>query len=206
MNVPKIVGLFLLLCIVVACQSSRIASLPAFSPSGNVFCVVEIPAGTNKKIEYNKTTKTFEVDQRNGQDRVIDFLPYPGNYGFIPSTYSDPEKGGDGDALDILVLCESLKTGTVLEVIPLGILKLIDDGETDYKIIAIPADEGLRTISARSFAELSRKYPSLTGMIETWFLNYDSDPATVESWGDEEAAKKEIQKEMRPAVGRQTYP
>ena len=131
-----------------ACKSVDLNSITSFSPQGHVHAVVEIPAGTNKKIEYNKTTKKFEVDQRNGKDRIIQFLPYPGNYGFIPSTFSDPTKGGDGDPLDVIVISEHVASGTLLEVIPLGMLKLIDDNELDYKLIAIPAEEKDRTISA----------------------------------------------------------
>ncbi len=190
----------------VACKPADISTLPAMTLEGKVYCIIEIPAGTNKKIEYNKSTRKFEVDQRDGQDRIINYLPYPGNYGFIPSTYSDPEKGGDGDALDILVICESLPTGTVIEVIPMGMLKLVDDGESDFKIIAIPSDPKFQTVSAGSFEELLQKYPTLTDMIEGWFLNYDSDPSAVEGWGDEEAAKEEIRMKMSPSVGTRAYP
>ena len=76
--------------------------------------VVEIPAGTNHKIEYDPSTDSFENDKKDGKDRVISFLPYPGNYGFIPSTLMNKDRGGDGDALDILVIGESEPTGTVL--------------------------------------------------------------------------------------------
>ena len=176
---------FAYVLILVGCKTTHLDTLPAITTSGTVNCVIEIPAGTNKKIEYNKATMKFEIDQRDGKDRIIKYLPYPGNYGFIPSTYSNPVEGGDGDALDILVLCESLPTGTLLEVTPLGVLKLIDDGEKDYKIIAIPANANSRTIDASSLEELSQNYPQLLTMIETWFLNYDSDPAIIQGWGDE---------------------
>ena len=89
--------------------------LPTYTEQG-INVVVEIPAGTNHKIEYDKENKEFVVDQKNGKDRIIDFLPYPGNYGFIPSTYMDPAIGGDGDALDVLVIGESVPTGTVIPV------------------------------------------------------------------------------------------
>ena len=81
-------------------------NLPTYTEQG-INVVVEIPAGTNHKIEFDKKNKKFVVDQKNGKDRIIDFLPYPGNYGFIPSTYMDPAVGGDGDALDVLVIGES---------------------------------------------------------------------------------------------------
>ena len=48
-------------------------------------------------------------------DRIVNFLPYPANYGFIPSTFMDKKKGGDGDALDILLISEHMVTGTVVD-------------------------------------------------------------------------------------------
>ena len=45
--------------------------------------VIEIPAGTNLKLEYNKATQKFEADRRNGKERRIDYLSYPANYGFL---------------------------------------------------------------------------------------------------------------------------
>jgi len=78
-------------------------SLPSETSQG-ILAVIEIPSGTNRKIEYNPNTERFEIDVKNGKERVIDFLPYPGNYGFIPSTMMDENRGGDGDALDILVI------------------------------------------------------------------------------------------------------
>jgi len=108
-------------------------NLPS-TPSKNTFnAVVEIPAGSNKKYEYNKNSQAFEVDKKDGKERIIQFLPYVGNYSFIPSTYSDPRKGDDGDALDVLVLSESVATGSVVEISPIAVLKLIDDGEMKRK-------------------------------------------------------------------------
>ena len=73
----------------------KIFKTPTFSEEKNVNCIIEIPAGTSKKIEFNKTSKKFAVDLRDGKERIIEYLPYPGNYGFIASTYSNPEEGGE---------------------------------------------------------------------------------------------------------------
>lgn len=170
-------------------------TLPAYSPSGNVHAVIEIPAGTNHKIEYDHDNNSFPVDQKYGQDRVIDFLPYPGNYGFIPSSYMDPKRGGDGDALDILVLSESVETATVMEVVPIAIIGLMDGGEIDNKIVAIPADESLRIIDAATYEELARDYPAVLTMIQNWFVNYKG-PGEMEfrGWSNGEAAMADIRK------------
>lgn len=172
--------------------------LPLYSKNNVLNVVIEIPAGTNKKFEYNPISKQFEIDKKNGKDRVVQYLPYLGNYGYFPSTYSNPEKGGDGDALDVLVLSESVETGTVLEVIPIAVLKLKDDGELDYKIIVIPVNDSKQIIKVKSFADFSRKHPEVKRIIELWFLNYNKDDvASIEGWGDEKEALNEIESSIK---------
>ncbi|MCB9049157.1 MAG: inorganic diphosphatase [Lewinellaceae bacterium] len=169
-------------------------NLPTYVEQG-INVVVEIPAGTNHKIEFDKEKKEFVVDQRNGKDRIIDFLPYPGNYGFIPSTYMDPAIGGDGDALDVLVIGESLPTGTVLVVKPIAMLMLLDEGEEDTKIIAVPADPKLRVMKADDFQDFSITYDGAKHIIENWFLYYDGlGTAEFKGWKDGHNAMKEIEK------------
>ena len=166
-----------------------------FSDESVLQMVVEIPAGTNKKIEYDKFKNEFLINKINGSDRVINFLPYPGNYGFIPSTLMDKGRGGDGDALDILLISEQLDTGTILRVIPIGLLVLEDSGELDTKIIAIPASKSLQVIDATSFVELNANYPALITIIKLWFLSYkDAGKMKFIRWGDEVAALNEINK------------
>lgn len=186
-------GLFLFFS---GCKTSKdLSKLPSKTKSGNYQAVIEIPAGTNKKIEYHKTRKKFLIDQRNGKDRIINFLPYPGNYGFIPSTFSNPKRGGDGDAADVLVLGESLKTGSVIEITPIAVLKLIDEKELDYKIIAIPAELKDRIITAENYQKFSSDYPEVIKILESWFTYYDkSQVLEVKGWGDETEAVVEIEK------------
>ena len=180
------------------CESKDFYKTPTFSLNNNLNAVIEIPAGTNKKIEYNFEKEVFEVDKKNGKERVIDFLPYLGNYGYVPSTYSDPLKGGDGDALDILVLSESVSTGTIIEVIPIAMLKLIDEDELDYKIIAIPVEIENRIININSFTDLKRNYREVMQIIELWFLNYNKeDKAEIKGWADKQEALKEINNNLK---------
>ena len=169
--------------------------IKTFSKDGFLQMVVEIPAGTNKKIEYDKNLNDFLIDKIDGIDRIINFLPYPGNYGFIPSTQMDKERGGDGDALDILLLSESINTGTIIDVIPIGLLVLQDSNEIDTKIIAIPAEKSLRIINAANYSDLDKDYLILKDMIKLWFISYKG-KGLIEfiKWGDEIDAKAEINK------------
>ena len=185
---------FLIALVLQACNKQKdYYYLPSKASDNSFNAVVEIPAGTNKKLEYNKSLKSFEIDIEDGKERTIQFLPYIGNYGFIPSTLSDSKTGGDGDALDVLVLSESVSTGTVMEILPVAMLKLIDDGELDYKIIAIPINEKLRIIDVKSLDELQQNFPTVLTIIESWFLNYNkNDEAIIKGWGNEKEALEEI--------------
>ena len=91
--------------------------------------VIEIPKGGKNKYELDKETGMIILD------RVLyTSTHYPANYGFIPRTYAD-----DGDPLDVLVLCQEVIDPLVLvRCYPIGVLKMIDGGKIDEKIIAVP--------------------------------------------------------------------
>lgn len=168
--------------------------LPALTSRG-VMAVIEIPAGTNRKVEYSYEHSRFQIDVKNGKERIIDFVPYPGNYGFVPSTLMDKRRGGDGDALDILVVCESLSTGDTISVLPIGTLMLEDAGEMDTKIIAVPADPEKQVIQATDFQTFSIQYSMAKNIIEHWFLNYKGVGATkLIGWRNDRYALQEIEK------------
>lgn len=194
------IRLLLFASVLSACQPATVEqevdyeSLPALTDQG-INIVVEIPAGTNHKIEYQAQSRSFVTDQVQGSDRLIRFLPYPGNYGFIPSTFMDPERGGNGDALDVLLLSESHPTGTVIEAIPLGALRLKEEGEIDTKIIAVPADPGQRIIDTGNFRDFLIQYDPAKRIIEEWFLNYKGLGAMeLLGWEDETYAMDEIRR------------
>ncbi|MEL7161145.1 MAG: inorganic diphosphatase [Bacteroidota bacterium] len=157
--------------------------------------IVEIPAGTNHKIEF-KPERGFANDTlAGGATRIVNFLPYPGNYGFVPSTLMDASKGGDGDPLDVLVLAESLPTGTKIATRPIAALLLRDRGEIDTKIIAVPVDSTLRVFDVENFLEFSLEHNAALRIIENWFLHYKG-PKLMElqRWEDENYAWREVRK------------
>lgn len=172
-------GPFLSLILLVACdqrmnndmaQRPDLEELPAVIRDGVLRAVIEIPAGTVEKRQYDRATNTFPIDLRNGVPRRITFLPYPANYGFIPGTRMNKEEGGDGDAVDVFVLCGAVPSGTVMEVEPIGIIELLDAGERDDKVIALPMDPALRTVDADDISELPQ---AARDILVTWLLNYD---------------------------------
>ncbi|MFZ4474879.1 MAG: inorganic diphosphatase [Saprospiraceae bacterium] len=169
--------------------------LPTFSETGNLHAVIEIPAGTNHKYEYNKQLLQFEQDRRDGIPRMVRFLPYPVNYGFVPSTRMDKDRAGDGDPLDVLLLAESMPTGTLIEVLPIGLLKLKDTGELDHKVLAVPVDPNLRIIDATDWNSFQLHYSAIRHILETFFLYYDGlGTMTLLGWGDADEAQQEVAK------------
>jgi len=161
-------------------------ALSAFTRPGILRAVIEIPAGSVEKRQYDKARGAFPIDARDGRPRIIRFLPYPANYGFIPGTRMRKEEGGDGDAVDVLVLCGALPSGTVIEVEAIGVIELVDAGERDDKLIAVPLDPALRNIDAHDMNELPA---AVMQIIQAWLLNYDpvDQAALVGVKGREEA-------------------
>lgn len=91
--------------------------------------IVEIPKNSSNKIEYDHELQVFRLDRA-----LYSPLHYPGDYGFVPGTLS-----ADGDPLDVLALVsEPGFTGCLIEVRPLGVLHMVDNGKADYKILAVP--------------------------------------------------------------------
>lgn len=206
---PYLLLVFLLLA-TVACdrpEGTPLVGKPDYEAlppieSGTMNVVVEIPAGTNHKIEYNYATKRFENDTfPDGSTRVVAFLPYPGNYGFVPGTLMDKDRGGDGDALDVLVIGESVPTGSILKVRPIGALLLRDRGEIDTKIIAVPADTLARTLPVDNFIDFMLGQDPARRIVEDWFLNYKGANVTqLVRWEDDQYAWSEVRRwQSRPA-------
>ena len=97
--------------------------------SNDFVSVIEISKGSNLKYELDKETGLLVLD------RVLyTATHYPANYGFIPRTLGD-----DNDPLDVLVLCsENIRPMTLVRSYPIGVMKMLDGGMGDEKIIAMP--------------------------------------------------------------------
>jgi inorganic pyrophosphatase len=113
-------------------------TLDALNDDGTVRAIIEIPTGTSAKWEVNKDDpNTIYWEYKNGKPRVVEYLGYPGNYGSIPGTALPKELGGDGDPLDVIVLGQAVPRGEIVDVRIIGVLKMLDDGEQDDKLIAV---------------------------------------------------------------------
>jgi inorganic pyrophosphatase len=146
---------------------------------------VEIPAGSNQKWEVKKNGKLV-WDQKNGKNRYINYLAYPGNYGMIPQTLS-----GDGDPFDILVLGPGKKRGAVIKAKVIGVLKTLDDGEEDDKLIAVYDSSELDKIESETtnlynvsnLKQMRSEFPGVLEIISLFFLNYKGKSGNMKTLG-----------------------
>lgn len=140
--------------------------------------IVEIPEGSKVKYELDKETGMLLVD------RVLhSSVVYPDNYGFIPRTLGD-----DDDPLDMLVLMqEPVQPLSVLQVRPIGMMPMVDDGENDEKIICVHLEDP----AFNSYEHYEQLPKHITQELQRFFQDYkkleDKEVQVGEFSGPEEA-------------------
>jgi inorganic pyrophosphatase len=144
--------------------------------SDAVNAVIEIPMGDTNKYEYDPRLDLFRLARKFAVS-----VHYPGNYGFIPSTL-----GANGKPVAVLVLASAPSfTGCLVEVRPIGLLEVSDDGVNEAKVIAV----GKHSPRFRDVREISQAPQHLVREIAAFFSMYkDLDAASSESvaWYDVE--------------------
>ena len=145
--------------------ANPINEIPYKLDNGYYNFFIEIPAGTKQKWEINKDSGLLEWEEKNGKKRIVKFLSYPGNYGFIPQTF-----GGDGDPLDVIDLDESKPRDSIVDVKIIGGLYLKDKKKSDVKLIATSVSGIYKNIN--SIDELLFNKPQVINIIREWFMSY----------------------------------
>lgn len=179
----------------IAGEKSFLDGYEPVNADGTINAVIEIPTGTNAKWEVVKPEGVMKWEFKNDKPRVVKFLGYVGNYGMIPKSILPKDQGGDGDPLDVIVLGEAVPRGSVVKVKLLGVLKLLDGGERDDKLVA--ALDGSPLAKANSIEELDKEFPGVTDIVKIWFSSYKG-PGKMESKGF--AGKDEAMKILDAAV------
>lgn len=157
---------------------------PGDYQNGTVNTVVEIPEGGTLKVEWDREHAAFKLDRVEPG-----IFAKPCNYGFIPQTLDE-----DGDELDTLIVCEEpLPMGIWLEAKILGVMKFVDDGEVDDKIVVRVADDRNDGDWLNSLEDLGENWKQ---QVEHHFTHYKDlkkpGSTNVTGWGDAEEAKKII--------------
>ncbi|MEA1878394.1 MAG: inorganic diphosphatase, partial [Bacteroidota bacterium] len=151
-------------------QKHFVSGYEPLMEDGKIQVVVEIPVGTLDKWEVDKETGHMKWEIRDGKPRVVQYLGYPGNYGMIPRTLLSKESGGDGDPLDVIVLGQPVERGSIVKAQLIGVLRLLDGGEQDDKLIAVLDNSPFSGI--HSIEELNQEFIGVAEIIQTWFVNY----------------------------------
>lgn len=157
---------------------------PGDVDGGVVNVVVEIPQGSNHKIEWNRDLAVMQLDRVEPA-----IFAKPTNYGFIPQTLDE-----DGDELDALIVTDQpLATGVFLEAKVIGVLEFVDDDEVDDKVIVVPADDRNAGNAINSLEDVP---PQLLKQIEHHFNHYKDlkkpGSTVVKGFGDAARAKEII--------------
>ncbi len=163
------------------------------NPPEDINVVIEVAIGGEPiKYELDKEAGTLVVDRF-----LYTPMRYPGNYGFVPHTLSE-----DGDPIDVLVAnTRPIVPGAVINVRPVGVLKMEDDGGGDEKIIAVPSPKlTQRYVNVHNYTDL----PTITlEQIQHFFQHYkDLEPGKwvkLLGWGDATEAKAFITTAMQRA-------
>ena len=156
------------------------------NPPQDINVIVEVPIGGEPiKYEWNKAAGALVVDRF-----LHTAMRYPGNYGFVPHTLSD-----DGDPIDVLVAnTRPIFPGALINVRPIGVLKMEDDGGGDEKIIAVPTPKlTMRYAEVKNYTDM----PSITlQQIQHFFEHYKDLEAgkwvKLIGWGDADEARRLI--------------
>jgi len=155
--------------------------------------IVEVPRWSNAKMEINLTEKFNPIKQdiKKGKPRfVANCFPHKGyiwNYGAIPQTWEDPEHTdvhtnakGDGDPVDVCDIGSKVHpSGSIIKVKVLGTLAMIDEGETDWKMLAIDVTDELAP-KLNDIEDIETHMPGFLAATIEWFKIYkmpDGKPA-----------------------------
>lgn len=153
----------------------------------NFDAIIEIPKASRVKYEFDETVKKFRVN------RVLpSSVAYPVNYGYASNTLAP-----DNDPLDVMVPSfDALSQGCILEVRPVGVLYLIDGGEKDHKIFAVPTFDTYW----KNIKDITQAPQDLLLEIKHFFKVYKQlggKKVKVKHWGDREDAIRLIKKSQK---------
>lgn len=161
-----------------------LSRIPAQPKSGLINVLIEIPAGSKNKYEFDKDLQAFALD------RVLySSVQYPYDYGFVPNTLAD-----DGDPLDGMVLMDQPTfPGCVIAARPIGMLEMIDGGDRDEKILCVP-DKDPRYAQVKSLRDIAQhRLDEISEFFRT-YKNLEKKVTEILGWQDVEQVMPLVEK------------
>ena len=148
--------------------------IPAQPKPGLINVLIEIPAGSKNKYEFDKDMNAFILDRV-----LFSSVQYPYDYGFVPNTLAD-----DGDPLDGMVLMDQPTfPGCVIAARPIGMLEMIDGGDRDEKILCVP-DEDPRYSKVKSLGDIAdHRLDEIAEFFKT-YKNLEKKVTEILGWKD----------------------
>lgn len=148
--------------------------------------IIEVPKGSKNKYELDKPSGLLKVDRV-----LFSSVHYPANYGFIPRSYC-----GDHDPLDVLVLGqEPVVPMTIMTARPIGVMKMLDQGEADDKIIAVHANDP----EFDSYTSITQLPPHRLKEVQRFFEDYkilENKAVKIEKFLDRDEALEVIRESL----------
>jgi len=184
--------------------------IPMLSSEGVYNMVVEVPRWSNAKIEIDTKAplNPLKQDIKKGKLRfVANCFPHHGyiwNYGAIPQTWEDPNHTdestnckGDNDPIDVCEIGHKIQPrGAVIQVKVLGVFAMIDEGETDWKVIGIDVTDPLAE-NLNDIHDVDKVMPGFLKTTVEWFKIYkmpDGKPANEFAFNGEPKNKEFAEK------------
>ena len=158
--------------------------IPAQPKPGIVNVLIEIPAGSKNKYEFDKELNAFALD------RVLyASVQYPYDYGFIPNTLAD-----DGDPLDGMVIMDQPTfPGCVIAARPIGMLGMIDGGDNDEKILCVP-DKDPRYADVTSLKDIAQHRLDEIAEFFRTYKNLEKKITEITKWYDVDEVRPLVEK------------
>ena len=151
-----------------------LSRIPAQPKPGIVNVLIEIPAGSKNKYEFDKDMQAFALDRV-----LFASVQYPFDYGFIPNTLAD-----DGDPLDGMVIMDQPTfPGCVIAARPIGMLEMIDGGDRDEKLLCVPAEDP-RYTDVKSLGDIApHRLEEIAEFFRT-YKNLEKKVTEIQGWQD----------------------
>lgn len=164
-----------------------LSKIPAQPKPDQLNVLIEIPGGSKNKYEFDKDMGAMALD------RVLyASVQYPYDYGFVPNTLA-----GDGDPLDGMVIMDQPTfPGCVITVRPLGMLKMIDGGDPDEKLLCVPVKDP-RYANVHSLEDVAQHRRDEIAEFFATYKRLERKETIIEGWEGLEATHKIIEQSIK---------
>ena len=168
--------------------------IPAQPEPGLINVLIEIPAGSKNKYEYDKDMNAFALDRV-----LFASVQYPYDYGFVPNTLAD-----DGDPLDGMVIIDQPTfPGCVIAARPIGMLEMIDGGDRDEKVLCVPVEDP-RFAEVKSLKDIApHRLEEIAEFFRT-YKNLEKKVTEILGWKDVDAVMPLVEQCVK--AGSKYYP